>query len=100
MTAYIETLTDANYKGQSVVQTFPLIGNYGIITSDMEGETVSVSGYIVRKPAASRQIFCETDIDTFLKNREYQDQRYRHPCADKGSERTRNDERCHLRFRG
>ena len=68
MTAYIETLTDASYKGQSVVQTFPLIGNYGIITSDMEGETVSVSGYIVREACSFPSNFrCETDIDTFLK---------------------------------
>jgi len=32
MTGYIETLTDKSYKGQAVVQTFPLIGNYGVIS--------------------------------------------------------------------
>ena len=49
MTAYLETLTDPSYKGQAVVQTFPLIGNYGIITPDMESDKVNVSGYIVRE---------------------------------------------------
>ena len=30
MTGYLETLTDKSYFGQIVVQTFPLIGNYGV----------------------------------------------------------------------
>lgn len=36
MTGYLETLTDKSYFGQIVVQTFPLIGNYGVIPSDFE----------------------------------------------------------------
>ncbi len=68
MTAYLETLTDPSYKGQAVVQTFPLIGNYGIITPDMEGPKVNVSGYIVREACELPSNFrCETDRDTFLK---------------------------------
>ena len=31
MTGYLETLTDPSYYGQIVMQTFPLIGNYGAI---------------------------------------------------------------------
>ena len=31
MTGYLETLSDPSYWGQIVVQTFPLIGNYGVI---------------------------------------------------------------------
>ena len=31
MTGYLETITDPSYFGQIVVQTFPLIGNYGVI---------------------------------------------------------------------
>ncbi len=30
MTGYLETLTDPSYFGQVVLQTFPLIGNYGV----------------------------------------------------------------------
>jgi carbamoyl-phosphate synthase small subunit len=68
MTAYLETLTDPSYKGQAVVQTFPLIGNYGIITPDMEGPKVNVSGYIVREACEVPSNFrCEKDLDTFLK---------------------------------
>ena len=31
MCGYIETLTDPSYAGQIVLQTYPLMGNYGII---------------------------------------------------------------------
>ena len=47
MCGYIETLTDPSYYGQIVVQTFPLIGNYGIIPADFEGKC-HVRGYVVR----------------------------------------------------
>ena len=30
MTGYTEILTDPSYAGQSVVMTYPLIGNYGV----------------------------------------------------------------------
>ena len=36
MTGYLEILTDPSYAGQSVVMTYPLIGNYGICMEDME----------------------------------------------------------------
>lgn len=69
MCGYIETLTDPSYFGQIVLQTFPLIGNYGIIESDFEGEC-AVRGYVVRewceKPSNFR---CEYDLDKFLKDR-------------------------------
>ena len=34
MCGYLETLTDPSYFGQIVLQTFPLIGNYGVIEED------------------------------------------------------------------
>ncbi len=49
MTGYLETLTDPSYYGQIVVQTFPLIGNYGIIPSDFESPAPQVKAYIVRE---------------------------------------------------
>lgn len=52
MTGYIETLTDPSYAGQIVVQTFPLIGNYGMIHEDKESDVPALSGYIVKNPAA------------------------------------------------
>lgn len=69
MTAYLETLTDPSYKGQSVVQTFPLIGNYGIITPDKEGLKPYVSGYIVRTACDAPSNFrCEEVLDKYLKD--------------------------------
>lgn len=43
---YLENLTDPAYAGQIVVQTFPEIGNYGVIGEDMI-EKCALSGYVV-----------------------------------------------------
>ena len=68
MTGYLETLTDPSYKGQAVVQTFPLIGNYGVITPDAESDMVGVSAYIVRETCEDPSNFrCETKIEDYLK---------------------------------
>lgn len=56
MTGYTESLTDASYKGQILVATYPLMGNYGVpgdekdehgIHKFYESEKVQVSAYIV-----------------------------------------------------
>lgn len=49
MTGYVETLTDPSYYGQMVVQTYPLIGNYGVCPSDFESKKIHMSGYIVHE---------------------------------------------------
>ncbi|MDR0503953.1 MAG: carbamoyl phosphate synthase small subunit, partial [Treponema sp.] len=68
MTGYLETLTDLSYCGQIVLQTFPLIGNYGVIPEDFESSAVGVKAYIVKYPCASPSNFrCESDLDSFLK---------------------------------
>jgi carbamoyl-phosphate synthase small subunit len=36
MTGYIESLTDPSYKNQILVLTYPLIGNYGVPTSEKD----------------------------------------------------------------
>ncbi len=67
MCGYIETLTDPSYAGQIVMQTYPLIGNYGIIREDFEG-ACCVKGYVVREWCASPSNFrTDCDLDTFLK---------------------------------
>ena len=69
MTGYLETLTDPSYYGQVVIQTFPLIGNYGVIPSDFESDSPSLKGYIVREWCQAPSNFrCEGDLDTFLKD--------------------------------
>ncbi|MCQ2417110.1 MAG: carbamoyl phosphate synthase small subunit [Oscillospiraceae bacterium] len=47
MNGYLETLTDPSYFGQAVVQTFPLIGNYGVIPQDFESRKPFLSAYIM-----------------------------------------------------
>ena len=67
MNGYLETLTDPSYYGQIVTQTFPLIGNYGVISKDFESADVHVKGYIVRSVCEIPSNFrCEYDLDTFL----------------------------------
>ena len=70
MTGYLETLTDKSYAGQAIVQTFPLIGNYGIIPEDVESNMIGTSAYIVREWCDHPSNFrCTRDLDTYLKSR-------------------------------
>lgn len=67
MGGYIETLADPAYYGQIIMQTFPMIGNYGIIREDFAGK-VQAKGYIVREYCQAPSNFrCDLDIDAFLK---------------------------------
>jgi carbamoyl-phosphate synthase small subunit len=49
MTGYQEILTDASYRGQIVAMTYPLIGNTGINSVDIEAQTPHVAGLVVRE---------------------------------------------------
>ncbi len=49
MTGYQEILTDPSYKGQIVTMTYPLIGNYGVNTLDVESWRPHVAGFVVRE---------------------------------------------------
>ena len=55
MTGYQEVLTDPSYRGQIVAMTYPLIGNYGINSLDVESarrmSRVSRAGTFARSPA-------------------------------------------------
>lgn len=70
MTGYLETLTDRSYYGQAVVQTFPLIGNYGIIPEDFESDVVGANAYIIKSWCQEPSNFrSKGNLDTFLKDR-------------------------------
>lgn len=49
MTGYQEILTDPSYKGQIVAMTYPLIGNYGVNTRDVESWRPHVAGFVIRE---------------------------------------------------
>ncbi|MDR1960909.1 MAG: carbamoyl phosphate synthase small subunit [Gracilibacteraceae bacterium] len=70
MTGYLETLTDPSYYGQIVIQTFPLIGNYGVIPQDLESSGFALRAYIVREWCQDPSNFrSEGRLDTFLAKR-------------------------------
>ncbi len=68
MNGYLETITDPSYCGQIVVQTFPMIGNYGVIPAEFESKEPRLAGYIVREWCREPSNFRnEGDLDTFFK---------------------------------
>ena len=49
MVGYQEIISDPSYTYQSVVMTYPLIGNYGITDEDYETKKPTIGGLIVRE---------------------------------------------------
>ena len=55
MTGYPESLTDPSYKGQILVLTYPLVGNYGVpsdneekgLTKYLESDRIHISGLVI-----------------------------------------------------
>ena len=55
MTGYPESLTDPSYKGQILVATYPLIGNYGVpgessnqnLLKYYESDKIQISGFVI-----------------------------------------------------
>jgi carbamoyl-phosphate synthase small subunit len=48
MVGYQEILTDPSYAGQTIVMTYPEIGNYGINKDDFESGRIYAKGFIVK----------------------------------------------------
>jgi carbamoyl-phosphate synthase small subunit len=90
MTGYQETLTDPSYKGQIVVMTYPLIGNYGVNKADVESDKIQVNGFIVKENAEyesnwrsqgnlsnylkDQGVFAISDIDTRMLTKKIRNQ--------------------------
>jgi carbamoyl-phosphate synthase small subunit len=61
MVGYPEALTDPSYRGQILVLTYPLVGNYGVpartshngLDSPFESEAVQVAGLVVAEAATT-----------------------------------------------
>ncbi len=55
MTGYPESLTDPSYKGQILISTYPLVGNYGVpefikengIVKNFESEKIQVTAFVI-----------------------------------------------------
>jgi carbamoyl-phosphate synthase small subunit len=77
MVGYPESLTDPSYHGQILVQTWPLVGNYGVASRNLsdgfgvplhfESSRIQVTGYAVgelqRRPSHWSM---EKDLDTWM----------------------------------
>lgn len=58
MVGYVETLTDPSYRGQILVATYPLQGNYGVPEGPFESERVQVAGLVVQRHAGAPSHRC------------------------------------------
>ena len=71
MTGYTEALTDPSYRGQILMMTYPLIGNYGVNPESMESETIQSSGFVVKEACATPSHPRSTmDLAAFLQRHE------------------------------
>src|SRR3954467_12470987 len=49
MSGYQEAVTDPSYRGQIIVFTYPLIGNYGVSAEAMESDGVHARAVVMRE---------------------------------------------------
>ena len=68
MTGYVECLTDPSYKGQILMSTYPLQGNYGVDENWYQSGKIQAEGFIVREVCSEPSMFCpQKTLDDFLK---------------------------------
>ncbi len=68
MTGYTEALTDPSYRGQILLMTYPLIGNYGVDPAWMESDQVQVTGFVVKEACATpSHARSQMDLGAFLR---------------------------------
>ncbi len=67
MCGYQEALTDPSYKGQILMLTYPLVGNYGVNKGDFESDGVKAEGFVIREEClAPSHRDAESTIHDFL----------------------------------
>lgn len=60
MSGYQEVLTDPSYNGQIIAMTYPMMGNYGVNSDDVESGRIQVAGFVVKEYAKSYSNFRAT----------------------------------------
>ncbi|MGC8623594.1 MAG: glutamine-hydrolyzing carbamoyl-phosphate synthase small subunit [Candidatus Micrarchaeia archaeon] len=76
MNGYPESLTDPSYKGQLLVVTHPLVGNYGVpekvykngILADFESESIKVEGLVISELTEGYKWNSFMNLDTWLES--------------------------------
>ena len=67
MSGYQEVFTDPSYRGQIVVMTAPMIGNYGVNPADPESGAPQVAGVVVRELSRTYSNWrAEGDLASYL----------------------------------
>ena len=67
MTGYQEAFTDPSFRGQILVMTAPMIGNYGINEEDPESSRPQVAGVVVRELSRAHSNWRATgDLESWL----------------------------------
>jgi len=76
MTGYVESISDPSYYGQILVQTYPLIGNYGVpdlstkekVFNHLESDKIQIKGLVVSDYAFNYSHFkAKTSLASWLK---------------------------------
>ena len=68
MSGYQEVFTDPSYRGQIVVMTAPMIGNYGVNPADPESGAPQIAGVVVRELSRRYSNWrAEGDLESYLK---------------------------------
>ncbi|MEA4977244.1 MAG: glutamine-hydrolyzing carbamoyl-phosphate synthase small subunit [Methanomassiliicoccaceae archaeon] len=68
MSGYQESLTDPSFRGQILVMTYPLAGDYGIVDGYSQSKHVHVRGLVVRENCTEpTDMYGGRTLDSFLK---------------------------------
>ncbi len=68
MTGYTESLTDPSFKGEILMSTYPLEGNYGVDEDWYQSDKIQTEGFIVRELCRQPSCFgADKSLDEFLK---------------------------------
>ena len=76
MNGYPESLTDPSYKGQILIITHPLVGNYGVpkkeyfkgIVKNFESENIMVEGLVISELTNGKKWNSSRSLDEWLKD--------------------------------
>ena len=68
-TGYEEALTDPSYRGQILMLTYPLIGNYGVSGARFQSDGIKVEGFVVRESCSFPSHYkSKRSLDELLKD--------------------------------
>ncbi len=67
-TGYEEALTDPSYKGQILMFTYPLVGNYGVSGAKFQSNDIKAEGFVIREKCDFPSHYkSKQSLDAFLR---------------------------------